>query len=883
MSTPDHRIKTIVADFEAHLARQVTPGRGQRRGVVIGIGPNKFEKFDAQGKPRLRLEHARRDAQVMHDLMVNPDCGLFPPGNVKLLLDEQATRENIIEALVQLRQESGPDDTVWIVFSGHKGWHDNEFYWITYDTNLDRLQSTGLTNAEVEKRVSQINAARLVLILDCCHALGSDAAGLRTKDTPVTPEEYLGQFTGKGRVTLAASGTGEKAIELDRLGHGAFIFHLKEGLEGAADADGDGVVTLPELWAYVIRNVKAEANRLNRTQTPWKQSVGDDDDRFALSLNLAQARRQRELAQAVADWEGVGPKQLDPAEAKFCLDLLKRRLVTPEEKAVAAQFEAAAAGRLELAIFKQLVQAALKAAAFGHERGRWKARVWQAALAVLIVAVSLSWAVVAYLQHQDARAREQARRDQAVLQEQIKESATQKRELRDLLTQAQQSQAQASSNQAALQTALSSQAESSAAKDQQIREIAAQNQEMRQLITNVLPKLTNTPPEDPRLKLLESRLAGVSGIVEKLTQQTNSPEDSDRLKELKAQVESLAAQLRERSRASNSPEVLALQATNAALVRQMGELVSRAAAQTNLSPSTPQVGQTRLLDLSAGVSMEFCGIPAGEFMLGSTKAERDWAAGPEGQGKAEWFTGEGEAPRLARIKQGFWMGRTEVTVGQWKRFVAESRPSYRTEAEKAGEAWCFDPAKNEWRLVKGKSWKDPNYGDPVRDEHPVACITWNDAQAFVAWLNKKFAGTDRLPAGMKYRLPTEAEWEYACRGARAGTKFWWGDSVAEGQGRLNASSDDKPGPNFGPWSPRFPWSDGYAWVSPVDVFGAKGRNGFGLADTLGGLWEWCEDGYDSAGAHEECWTKDTSLRVLRTTYEEDRATYICQMRLLEVS
>jgi len=256
-------------------------------------------------------------------------------------------------------------------------------------------------------------------------------------------------------------------------------------------------------------------------------------------------------------------------------------------------------------------------------------------------------------------------------------------------------------------------------------------------------------------------------------------------------------------------------------------------------------------------------ITPGEFMMGSTKEERDWAAGPEGQGKAEFFKDEGPEPRLTRIKEAFWMGRTEVTVGQFRRFVDDT--GYQTDAEKNGEAYAFDWGTNKWGVVKGANWREPQYGFPVKDEHPVACVSWNDATAFCAWLTKKEQAAGRLTEGEVYRLPTEAEWEYACRGGRQGTKFWWGDSVEDGKGRLNAASDDKLGhklPNS-TWPAKFPWSDGFAWVSPVDYFGPQGRNGFGLADMLGNVWEWSLDGYDEAGAHEDVYTGDTARRVLR--------------------
>lgn len=257
-------------------------------------------------------------------------------------------------------------------------------------------------------------------------------------------------------------------------------------------------------------------------------------------------------------------------------------------------------------------------------------------------------------------------------------------------------------------------------------------------------------------------------------------------------------------------------------------------------------------------------IPQGEFMMGSTADEKAWAKGPEGKApETADFSDEGAVPRRTRIPSAFWMGRTEVTVGQWRQFVSET--GYQTEAEKRGEAWAWDSDNKKWGVVKGASWRDPGYGFSVKDDHPVACISWNDATAFCEWLTKKEKQFGRLPAGFVYRLPTEAEWEYACRGGRQGTKFWWGDSLEDGKGRLNLSSKDDLGGRMegSSWSLGVEWKDGFGWVSPVDYYGERGRNGFGLADMLGNVWEWCLDGYDPAGSHEEPYTADTSRRVAR--------------------
>ena len=275
------------------------------------------------------------------------------------------------------------------------------------------------------------------------------------------------------------------------------------------------------------------------------------------------------------------------------------------------------------------------------------------------------------------------------------------------------------------------------------------------------------------------------------------------------------------------------------------------------------------LDLGNNVPLELVYIKPGKFTIGSSLEEKIWATGWEGgaePGKGLPGTGvresyEGE-PHLVHIKDGFWMGRTEITVGQFKRFVEET--GYVTDAEKpGGKTQVFDPEwkisgiapPHPWISVTGKSWRDPNFGFPLRDSYPVVCVSYNDDKAFCEWLTKKEKAAGRLPEGLVYRLPTEAEWEYACRGGKEGsTYFWWGNDLSEGEGRLNISGMDMlPGRNKAWPYNKVPWSDGFAFVSPVDFYGEKGRNGFGLADMLGNVWEFVLDDFDPAGGHEKAY------------------------------
>lgn len=277
---------------------------------------------------------------------------------------------------------------------------------------------------------------------------------------------------------------------------------------------------------------------------------------------------------------------------------------------------------------------------------------------------------------------------------------------------------------------------------------------------------------------------------------------------------------------------------------------------------SPVTGAVRVVDLGGDVRLEVVALPPGEFMMGSTAEERAWATGIEGGATpgTDRESYEGEA-RPTTIRHGLWMGRTEVSVGQFRRFVEDT--GYVTDAERpGGKTQCFDPAWTGYRLTKaavhpwepmaGKNWRDPNWQFPQRDDFPVVCVSWTDGRAFCGWLTERERAAGRLPEGLEFRLPTDAEWEYACRGGRPRGFFWWGDELEDGEGRLNISAIDLLPGRTRTWPlAKAPWSDGFAFVSPVDHYGDRGRNGFGLADMCGGVWEVVLDHFDPLGGHEE--------------------------------
>ncbi|HUT32285.1 MAG TPA: formylglycine-generating enzyme family protein [Planctomycetota bacterium] len=245
----------------------------------------------------------------------------------------------------------------------------------------------------------------------------------------------------------------------------------------------------------------------------------------------------------------------------------------------------------------------------------------------------------------------------------------------------------------------------------------------------------------------------------------------------------------------------------------------------------------RVVDLGGGVKMTFVLVPAGTFTMGSTDAEIKAVLAKWPEIKEEFFADEKPAHKTT-LSKAFWMGKHEVTVGQFRKFVDAA--GYKTDAEKGtGYKVQFVFADGEADLVKDASWRNPYCKQT--DEHPVVLVSWNDARAFVNWLN----ATDKAkPAGSTYRLPTEAEWEYACRG---GTTTWyqWGDDADKGKGWCNATDltakKTLPGVSVDnlPMS-WFKWDDGFLYTAPVGSFKA---NAFGLHDMHGNVSEWCEDWY----------------------------------------
>jgi formylglycine-generating enzyme required for sulfatase activity len=201
------------------------------------------------------------------------------------------------------------------------------------------------------------------------------------------------------------------------------------------------------------------------------------------------------------------------------------------------------------------------------------------------------------------------------------------------------------------------------------------------------------------------------------------------------------------------------------------------------------------------LGMEFVYIKPSTFMMGSPSSE-------EGQDSDE-------RQHRVTLTKGFYMQTTEVTIGQWRRFVSDT--GYRSEAETQGGAWIWTGKK--WEKKKGYYWDKTGFSQ--NDNQPVTCVSWNDVQKYIGWLNRK-EGTNR------YRLPTEAEWEYT---ARAGSTTAFANG---GISELKCGYDSN--------------LDAMGWYcgnsnKRTHPVAQKQRNAWGLYDMHGNVWEWCQDWY----------------------------------------
>ncbi|MDH3206399.1 MAG: caspase family protein [Gemmatimonadota bacterium] len=245
------------------------PRIDKRWAVVVGVG--QYESDDIPD-----LEFAPDDARAVRDFLLSDAAGPFD--EVLYLENEQATGAAMREALFVFLQQADWDDLVVIYYAGHgapdPGRPDN-LYLLPTDTNLDALAATGFPMWDVKTALRrQIAAERVLVIADACHSAGTvDGETVGGGDTNQIAGGFQQLFTPSRRLMMTAADTNEFSLEDSRWGgHGVFTHYLLEGLAGAGDLDGDGIVTFTELFGHVSEGVRGATNG---RQNPQMSGLGD--------------------------------------------------------------------------------------------------------------------------------------------------------------------------------------------------------------------------------------------------------------------------------------------------------------------------------------------------------------------------------------------------------------------------------------------------------------------------------------------------------------------------------------------------------------------------------------------------------------------------------
>jgi tetratricopeptide (TPR) repeat protein len=248
-------VNTDVPEFKAD-----TPA------IALVIGISSYPNLQANAQ--LRFAHS--DAQAMRDFLVSEKGG-FRQEDVTLLLNEQATQDQIMREIGRLQERTGPSSLALIFFAGHGVVNKaGQAFLVASDTRADDLFATGIDMTLLNSTVQKMRARSVVIITDACH---SGALGESLKAGPVTnvsakyfdqPSQRLDQSSF---IFSAASPT-QASVEDSDLKGGLFTHFTLEGLNGAADDNNDGVVTSQELYNHVVRTMNVETRNRNIAQVP---------------------------------------------------------------------------------------------------------------------------------------------------------------------------------------------------------------------------------------------------------------------------------------------------------------------------------------------------------------------------------------------------------------------------------------------------------------------------------------------------------------------------------------------------------------------------------------------------------------------------------------
>ena len=812
---------TQARDIRVVLKEQVLSQDATRHGLVVGI-----EKYL---NPKLNLKYVRRDAQAMRDVMVSPECGLFEEKNVQLLLDEDATFAGLRLAFSRLGDEANEEDTVWIFYAGHGAVEGNETYWVTHDADTHNLRGTAMPSREIKHYLEGIAAKRLVTFLDCCHAEATVQTGTRQV---LTAEEAFAAFQGEGRFAVCSCEGKQKSVELDEHEHGAFTHFLVEGLRGAADVEGHGVVIADDLWKYLEDRVTKAARQAPTPNPQTPRLISNVSHRLALTLNTKDLARKAELEKKLRALYG----RLTGAECDLAIRLLHEKPASDAEARLAEHIETLANGAdAAVRMFKTMVAMMgpseprkpepLPAVKTEPEPPKPEPRPEPTAAPGLIFVQYEPDDAELTLDGRKIELDDMDMIDDVPAGEYVLRVAAPFCEPAEVAVTVEPGRVarldpiQLKPGQGALTVVTSPpgariivDGEDTGQRTPDTLDVTAGEHEVRLELEGRRPATASVAVDVGQTELVRETLQALPtvhfqsdppGAEVSIAGQRRGQTPFDRpLEPGSYEVtfeldghESKTGQLRvqegqdARCRITLEPEARIVLPSGLSAVSQSKDRYGNAVRRAE----DAETG----LPLEAGldtIDMPMILCPGGPFMMGEDDEIH-----------------EVDVPA-------FYMAKYQVTNRQWKQFVD------------ASSAWRKDQIKSDYHDGDYlKHWDGDSYPSDEAD-HPVVYVSWFAAKAFSEW-----AGG---------RLPTEAEWEKACR-AGTTTKYCFGDDGELGE---YAWYDDNSG-------------------SSTHPAGEKKPNDWGLYDLHGNVWEWCSSKKESYPYNSDDGREDTTeegvSRVLR--------------------
>jgi tetratricopeptide (TPR) repeat protein len=294
--------------------------KNQAFALIIGISQYANLPQSAQ------LNYADRDARELSEFLVG-DKGGFRPENVKLLVNEEATHDQILRELDLLQNRSGPDSLTLIFFAGHGVVNKSgQSFLVASDTRTDDPLSTAVDMTLFNSTVQRLRSRSAVIITDACHsgALGDllKSSGPGTGGN-LSAKSFAEPVRSQSSFIFTAASPTQSSVERPSLQHGLFTYHLLQGLEGPADqgGNGDGVVTSSELYSYVVDKIRNDKEIVGTRQVPEFNQLYDR------SIPLAIVRE--EGRDKYSKWLNEDP-EVPRLVAAFDDSLRENRLTRPE-------------------------------------------------------------------------------------------------------------------------------------------------------------------------------------------------------------------------------------------------------------------------------------------------------------------------------------------------------------------------------------------------------------------------------------------------------------------------------------------------------------------------------------------------------------------------